>query len=373
VGVSAAGAAGETLALVADLHLADGGDRDPFCEDELFATTVGRLIADAADRRFRLVLLGDTVDFPAVTLPGAPVTPATRPADAVAKLDRVLAAHQPVVTALQELVEAGHHVDVVAGNHDMELVMPAVQTRLRDAIGGRPDSVSVHPWMVYVPGLLYAEHGQQQHDVNRFTRLGGCGCADEPLAVPAGSYLDALVHLRDRQPGASTAALVAQAARMGAGLVGGLVRLSRAERDRSDRERDLEASVPTGLPPAAVLAIDRASAATPTSIARRAAAMAARRLPSSRSGPGIPYMHAAAQRVHQVLEAQECAVPFYAFGHTHIAEDVPLGTSAGARYLNPGTWSSMLRRAPGGERRCGVVVVEREPGAAPRAELRAPA
>lgn len=364
--------AGDTIALVADLHLA-GGDRDAFVEDGRFAETIDELVSGASGRRLRLVLLGDTFDFPAVTLPGRRVTPATPPAEAVSKLERIFAAHPQVVAALRGVVQAGHQVDVVAGNHDMELLMPAVQTCLRDAVGGGPDAVQVHPWMVYVPGVLYAEHGQQHHDVNRFPGLGvDSPCEHGRLEVPAGSYVDALAHLRSRQPDASAPARLAQAARMGAGLVGGLVRLSRAERRRDERERRLAAASRAGLPAAAVLGIDRAAAATPTSIARRAATMVLRRLRPPAAGPALPFMQAAAQAVNRALDAEGVAVPFYVFGHTHVAVDLPLAGSAGARYLNPGTWSTMTRRVPGGERRFGVVVIEREPGADPRAELRGP-
>jgi UDP-2,3-diacylglucosamine pyrophosphatase LpxH len=359
----------DTLALVADLHLG-AGDGDPFTEDDRFAAAVEGLVAGAAGGRFRLVLLGDTVDFPAVRLPGRRVTPATSPDEAIAKLDRVLTAHPAVVDALRGVLAAGHRVDLVAGNHDMEFVLPGVRERLQAAFGGGPDSVRVHPWLLYEPGVLYAEHGQQQHDVNRFPELGGCACTRGRLTVPAGSYLDSLVHLRDRQPDARVPALAGQAARMGVGLVTGLVRLSRAERHRSRREPALAGGLDTGLSPAAVLGIDRASAATPGTIARRAAALV---VAHRSAGSATPYMLSAARSVHRVLAGEGCAVPFYVFGHTHLAADVPLGDGETARYLNPGTWSSMVRRVPGGDRRFGVVVIEREPGAAPWAELRVPA
>jgi UDP-2,3-diacylglucosamine pyrophosphatase LpxH len=368
----AAQAPADTIALLADLHLA-GGDHDPFSDDERFVETIGGLVAGASHSRLRVVLLGDTFDFPAVLLPGRRATPATRPAEAAAKLERIVAAHPLVVEALRDLVRAGHRLDVVAGNHDMELLMPAVHSRLLATLGGPPGSVQVHPWMLYVPGVLYAEHGQQHHDFNRFPWLGTeQPRAEDPLALPAGSYVDALAHLRQWHPEASAPAVAAQAARMGAGLVASLARLSRAERHRDERERRLGAEPPAGLSAAAVLGIDRASAATPTAIARRAAAMASRRLRSSGSGPATPFMQTAAHAVHRVLEAEGCAVPFYAFGHTHVPADVALADGAPARYLNPGTWSSLTRRVTGGDRRCGVVLVQPVPGADPRAELLIP-
>ncbi|MCW2618734.1 MAG: hypothetical protein JWR28_1883 [Modestobacter sp.] len=369
---AAAQAPTETIALLADLHLA-GGDHDPFTDDERFAETIGGLVARASSPRLRVVLLGDTFDFPAVVVPGRRATPAARPAEATQKLERIVAAHPLVFAALRDLVRAGHRLDVVAGNHDMELLMPAVHSRLVAALGGAPGAVQVHPWLLYVPGLLYAEHGQQHHDFNRFPWLGTeQPRADGPLALPAGSYVDALAHLRQWYPQASAAALAGEAVRMAAGLVAALARLSRAERHRDERERRLAAEPPAGLSAAAVLGIDRASAATPTAIARRAAAMATGRLRPPGSGPAAPFMQTAARAVHRVLEAEGCAVPFYAFGHTHVPADVALADGAPARYLNPGTWSSLTRAVPGGDRRCGVVLVESVPGAGPRAELLIP-
>jgi predicted phosphodiesterase len=69
-----------------------------------------------------------------------------------------------------------------------------------------------------------------------------------------------------------------------------------------------------------------------------------------------------------VLESAGLGVPFYVFGHTHVAADVPLPGSS-ARYLNPGTWSATTRRVPGGDRRCGVVVID-DGETGPRAEVR---
>jgi UDP-2,3-diacylglucosamine pyrophosphatase LpxH len=358
-----------TIALVADLHMA-AGDQDRFGEDDGLADTIGELVSSASHRLLRLVLLGDTFDFPAVALPGRRrATPATRPADAVEKLDRILAAHPGVVAALRGVVEAGHRIDVVAGNHDMELLFPAVQARLRRSLGNGPGELVVHPWMLHVPGVLYAEHGEQHHDVNRFWWLGAeWPDGDEPLRVPAGSYVDALAHLHPGD-GRGVLATAAQGIRMTAALVAALAALSNAERHREEREHRLTSSPPAGLSPAVVLGIDRTAAATPSSIARRAARMAVGRLRRSRDGAAVPYMQSAAQAVHRVLDDAGLAVPFYVFGHTHVIADVPFPGGA-ARYLNPGTWSSTTRRVPGGDRRCGVVVIERTPGVVPRALVR---
>ena len=357
---------GERIVVVSDLHMGAGAD-DPFTADDRFADALADLAAGTGGRRLRVVLLGDVVDFPAIPLAGARVTPATRPSDAVAKLDRVVEAHPTVFSAIRALVEAGHRVDVVAGNHDGEVLFPAVGARLRAALGGSAGRVTLHPWMLYVPGVLYAEHGHMHHDLNRFPWPGVLP-EERRLRVPVGSYVDALTHLRSRQPDARPRALAVQAARMGVGALTALARSSREERRRTGRQRELPSSLASGLPPAAVLGIDRITSATPASIARRAVGMAAaRRRAEAVDGPKH-YLHAAAERVHRVLVTAGCPVPYHVFGHTHLQEDLPLDGNE-ARYLNPGTWSGLTRRVEGGQRRFGAVVIDRTPGEPPRARI----
>ena len=62
---------------------------------------------------------------------------------------------------------------MVAGNHDLDLVRPAVGQRLRWHLGvaASDDRVRIWPWLYVVPGVLYAEHGNQHHDLNRFPRI----------------------------------------------------------------------------------------------------------------------------------------------------------------------------------------------------------
>jgi hypothetical protein len=67
--------------------------------------------------------------------------------------------------------------------------------------------------------------------------------------------------------------------------------------------------------------------------------------------------------VHDLLARNQLAVPFYAFGHTHAAMRLPLGTNAW--YLNSGTWSATTR----GGARARRTWVEITAGAAPAAQL----
>lgn len=77
---------------------------------------------------------------------------------------------------LRRFLGAGFPIDVVSGNHDVDLVRPAVRTRLRELLGtgggeGDGGGVRFHPWIYYVPGVLYAEHGHQHAALSAFTRV----------------------------------------------------------------------------------------------------------------------------------------------------------------------------------------------------------
>src|SRR5439155_21259422 len=78
----------------------------------------------------RLVLLGDFVDL---VIAGASGRGA---AAAAAGLERIAAAHPQVFAALGRAARGGLAVDVVPGNHDAELALPAVASALRTLVPG---------------------------------------------------------------------------------------------------------------------------------------------------------------------------------------------------------------------------------------------
>jgi hypothetical protein len=202
---------------------------------------------------------------------------------------------------------------------------------------GDPPQLAFHPWILYVPGVLYAEHGNQYHDINAFTTPLEPWRRDAPdeLDLPAGS----LVSYRTAEDGPPAG--VRRRAATGAVLLRGAVRprgdatTRRAYRDGPLRRlaADLD------LPVEALWAIDAATPRGPASFAARLArgATAAGRHPSAAA-------HRAARAIHRRLRTVERAVPFYAFGHSHVAEYRPLVESVERpAYLNAGTWSSLVR------------------------------
>jgi UDP-2,3-diacylglucosamine pyrophosphatase LpxH len=114
-----------------------------------------------------LVLNGDTFELLQSNIPGCEPIAADagcREADALARLDRVLSAHQAEIDALAQFARSGsNRVVLVAGDHDAALMFPAVGRRAIDALGapaGRVEVAASGYWLS-ADGKIYAEHGHQ--------------------------------------------------------------------------------------------------------------------------------------------------------------------------------------------------------------------
>lgn len=194
------------IILISDLHLASGYDRRTGTyhrnEDFFYDGALGRFIdwllarAVSEQRRWRLVLLGDFLDFLQVHAGGGDEAALTSSSSAKAKLDVVAAGHVEAFAALGRFVAAGHTLDVVIGNHDIELIWPDVQARFRELVeqhagGAGRAAIMFHPWILYIPGLLYAEHGQQYDSLNAFATLMRPLLPSDPgrIELPLGSFI----------------------------------------------------------------------------------------------------------------------------------------------------------------------------------------
>lgn len=312
------------LVIVSDLHLGGGpsatawgrGFHDEFAADDAFSDFLHWLSARPTSR---LVLLGDTFDFLRVPVTGPRTGMIARSdVEAVAQLECIAAAHPGVISALSAALAAGVRVDLVCGNHDAELVRPAVQERLCALLGAE---VHFHSWILYLPGLLYAEHGHHHHDINTFAcpmhpYARGSGRLERPPAAllgdlarlsacPSRLWRDALTGLRGRPPARARAGYLA-------GLPGHAAKI--------------------GLPGVVTAELHDLARSSLLRTGRRVVGARLRRS----EGPG--YLPEAAAAVHDLMTRRQLAVPYYAFGHTHAAMRLPLG--ADAWYLNSGTWSS---------------------------------
>lgn len=338
------------LVIVSDLHLGGGrlavgrrrGCRDSSPDDQALSDFLHWL---STRPECRLVFLGDTFDFLEVPVTGTRTGLFARSdTEAVDQLDRIAAAHSAVMDGLSAVVAAGMRVGFVSGNHDAELIRPAVQDRLCALAGGH---VQFHPWLLYIPGLLYAEHGHQHHDINAFT------CPAYPYAKPAerlerppAAWLSDLRHFRSA-PG-----------RPWRDVMTGLRGRPPASRRADYRGQHLPAyAAEIGLPAQVAGELHGFASFSPLRSGQR---LVRRRW----GGTGPGYLPAAAGAVHDLLARNQLAVPFYAFGHTH--EPMRLALGADAWYLNSGTWAA---RAPGRARRTWVEITASGPGGEPAGQL----
>jgi UDP-2,3-diacylglucosamine pyrophosphatase LpxH len=322
------------VVIVSDLHL---GAHDNSFYDEAFSRFLHHLRGTSAD----LLLLGDALDFlearPRAT--GARKRIDTSEGAARATLDWIGRRHAPFFAAIGRFAAEGHRVHVVPGNHDVELLRTGAQARFRELVGAASGdrtgagSVTFHPWIFHVPGLLYAEHGHQYHDINAVNTLLRPEQPSRPerLALPLASYL---------AEGRSRFAVHA---------VRHAVTLSSPSLARRRAAYRREALTPgaasVDLDAATLAGLDRLSETDAVSILRRLAKCALRGA-SNGATQRNDYLHRGAAAIDRVLRGAGAGVPHIAFGHTHVAERFSLTETAGApEYLNCGTWSPFLPRS----------------------------
>jgi UDP-2,3-diacylglucosamine pyrophosphatase LpxH len=170
-----------------------------FCEFLRFHT-----VRRVGGRPWRLVIAGDLFDFMSVVVPATRDQPA-RNADerrlglgrgtkaGVRRLAAICAAQQPVLVDLVRFAAAGHRIDLIVGNHDVELLEPEVAAEFQRqlaAAGAGPDilaRIRVVPWFVYVPGVAWIEHGHVYDE----------GCSFEFNLAPTDPKDDRLVFNAD--------------------------------------------------------------------------------------------------------------------------------------------------------------------------------
>lgn len=377
-----------TFIIISDLHLAAGSDpvsgqRDPmdsFVQDTAFAHWLDHVREGSATSggSHRLLLLGDFFDFPRVRLSGADgASSEGAEAQAIAKLDRIAAGHPAVFAALGRWLGAGNPLDLVPGNHDVELMRSAVHRHLSGLLARAADlaqfdpGLNVSPWIYHVPGVLYAEHGQQYHDLNSFPALVWLDGQDAARDMPLGAAVDTFAQRVTAKLGPavdapdSIARLLRNVARTGprgaARVAPDMVRLAAVvgrhlitrwlPRHHSRRERYRIAVLPgqakeTGIPVETLARIDRLAESTANRLPARVAAASWRQLgrrpASGTSGTRLAadYLVRAATEIHRLLDDAGAGTAFYVFGHSHRAGQQALGVGPSAAvYLNSGTWA----------------------------------
>lgn len=193
-------ATGTTL-IVSDVHLMDVGltrlrpqyyKRPERMVDGGLVHLLERITATRSGPH-RLIINGDFIDFDLV--PAAAATPIAADLE---RLERVIADHRDLFTALGRFVRGGGELVLVVGNHDLALVRPALQTALVAALARLAGTATadiaprlqVCPWFFRDGDELYVEHG------NRFDRFSSVPdpldpfLPDQPdeLFLPFGSH-----------------------------------------------------------------------------------------------------------------------------------------------------------------------------------------
>ena len=171
---AAAGAAqpaGDTqrlTAVIADLHMGVGRDAagawlagEDFRWADEFERFLAALDAEGGGAT-DLILNGDTFELASAgCVHDDPELGCTEP-EALAELERVLAAHARAIDALAAFARAGsNRVVLVPGDHDAALLFPAVRARAEAALGSGRAAVAAGGAWVAADGQVYVEHGHQ--------------------------------------------------------------------------------------------------------------------------------------------------------------------------------------------------------------------
>jgi UDP-2,3-diacylglucosamine pyrophosphatase LpxH len=395
------------LIVVSDLHLSAVQGRvngqcvafEGFHYDIAFSHFVDDLLVRVRDQTAmcELLLLGDSFDFLHTKVPLTESSfLTTTEASGVQKIKAIIRAHPVFFEALNRLAATGFRLSVVPGNHDMDLMRPATRQILTESIeSDSPGIISFHSWIYHVPGVLYAEHGHQYHDINAYTTLLAPyrrGHENE-LELPVGAYFDMyLFRLIERvKPPAenihtplryllnSYLKRPLKLITTFPDLLGFFYSifyqlLSRSShqfqltRQRYQEEVLSNYAAGTGLSYPICVALDQLAQVDSIKMLHRLLDRAL----FKKSGDPIKdgYLYSKALVISKVLGQEGKGVYFYLFGHSHQLAKAPLDGQVDTFYLNSGTWSSPSYPGSPGNRTCfPFIEIEWEDNERPAATL----
>jgi UDP-2,3-diacylglucosamine pyrophosphatase LpxH len=383
-------------------------------------------------RPWRLVIAGDLFDFMSVVISGTKERPA-KTADerrfglgrgvvpGVERMRRIAEAHRPLLGELGRFAAAGHTVEIIVGNHDVELLAAEVVDELMRQLtaAGADDRalarIKVVPWFIYQPGVCWIEHGHAPMDPKdgwliynadyaAVRYLGAAVPELDPHGIEEWGLWGYLRYMAGQGFVSGTRLWFAYVRFVKALFAARRLHRSFKRRDRRRREhraRLAEVARAGGLSVETAAAIDRLARTPLTVSARRvgrmvmldrfgigigcalvivflllslplgwaiagalAAALASialtRWLGDHMVTSQIP-MRSVPQRLRRLVDA-----PVVVFGHTHDPRWQRLRT--GGLYLNAGTWLPATR--PGLRRSFTFVLIQPAPSGFPNVELR---
>jgi UDP-2,3-diacylglucosamine pyrophosphatase LpxH len=319
----------------------------------------------------------------------------------LAKIEQIAAEHSVFFEALGQLLNTGFHVELIPGNHDIEITRTAVREKVKELIkrygqcsDEAADRIRFHPWIYYVPGVFYAEHGQQQHWINCFPDLAVLINQETQgrILLPVGShfeiYLQALRKANGRPEGEYSPSLrslilspvthPAYLRRTAGAQVRFLGALLSAVFRAANRCKTPGGRLPARNPPA-LSSQTGLSIQALTALAQewrcfdlaQVLSMLRKRVRKRTTGKAEPnYLYQSAMTIHELLRCKNEQVPYYVFGHTHKPAMQPLtGGGPVSYYVNGGSWAgeydpvpqSLLEQAP--ERRLfRYIFITAQPG-----------
>ncbi len=202
------------IVVVSDLHLGRGKNPESgryyrleaFFFDDDFTSFCRWLCAESDARKtdFVLVLNGDTFDLlriePATetarTARERRFGPAMTPDVAAETVADICRGHTGFVDGIAYVLEHGHSVVLIPGNHDHELQWAPVQAAVRDAVAEvvrtrsgegavarAIDALVFEPWFYYEQDRIWIEHGSQYDKENAFDFWLRGGLVDVPDSV----------------------------------------------------------------------------------------------------------------------------------------------------------------------------------------------
>lgn len=146
----------EKIYFISDIEMGRGDITDDFSDDEAVKEFLESIQASEPDQKITLVLNGDIFDF--LKMPYQNEYPRyITERVSLWKLSEAMKAHPKVFEGMKEFLKNDHHhIHFVIGNHDPDMVWPAVQEKIQDTLGSKK-RITFDYW--FQKSDLHAEHG----------------------------------------------------------------------------------------------------------------------------------------------------------------------------------------------------------------------
>lgn len=141
---------------ISDIELGRGDIFDDFSDDNTLIKFLEQITSKTQNEKTTLVLNGDIFDFLKMPYEGKFPKHITQDIS-VWKLNEVITHHPTIFSALKEFTQnSNHKIFFVIGNHDADVVWPAIQRKLIETLDSKGN---IHFGYKFQNKELHAEHG----------------------------------------------------------------------------------------------------------------------------------------------------------------------------------------------------------------------